>query len=241
MKAHRWTWIPVAAAIAMAVAPAAQAQGYEHLPRKGAQVLWPCNPDDSQDVATCRVDGLPGAPGFTQVGTRQTDVVRNGVTIGSSSERVWRDSSDPMVYIFGVQVTLDDVGSDGSGRVFRTNDLFRRTQKLWSVAVAYDQDVAPYALHMTGRTAEGLNEYDEAVGPERDDSWVDFRVVVDPSSAGASVSSPWLLTRVRAPRGYTVDAFGIRLLDSDFEHPKRETADIFISSFEPVGVPAGGD
>ena len=171
--------------------------------------------------------------------SRNEDIVRNGVVIGTVNEVVYQSQADAQEYIFGTQVVLYDVESDSTGHPFRANDVFRRTPKHRAVATAYLPLEGTLALAQTGRTVQGLNEFDERQ-PDRDNTWVDFRVVVDPAGApGGASSSPWLLTKTKAPKGYSVNAVGLRLLNSDFEHPKHEAYDLFAPCYQPNGIPPG--
>lgn len=224
-------------AAALLCANAASAAGYERLTKHIDTVLKVCNPSNSASNTTCKVTSLPGESGYTLIASRSTPLIRNDTTVGTVHEKVWRKSSDSKLHIFGTRVLLNAEASDSSGLSLNVNDVFRRTLPKKRVSIAYFMDGSTKALKEAGRTVQGLNEYDTAQ-PERDNTWVRFFVDVNAAeqSGPSSASSPWLLTKTRANKGFAVNDFGLRLLSSDFPDPE-EIFDLFTSGYQPNGVP----
>lgn len=222
-------------------AAAHAAPGYINLGNFGENVLKECNPGNSGAVTTCKVSSLPGASGYTLVGSRSTPIVKNGITVGTLYDKVWRSGAHPSHYIFGLKVTMNANQWDPTGAAFNVNDLARRVRPHAFAKAAYYLDNSTKALIAVGRTEFGLNEY-EGDQPERNNTWVDFRVdanAADPSGV-SSANSPWVLVKTRAPAGYDVQPFGARLLNSDFPNPSSST-EVFVAGFQPNGVPADED
>jgi hypothetical protein len=229
------------AGLALSAAQTALSAGYVELSRTGEQVLTVCNPTDSATNTRCRVLGLPGVPGYQLVASRSAPLIYNDVTIGTVQERVWKNANKPKVHIFGMRVVMSAEPWDSSGAAFNINDLFRQTLPNKRVSIACFQDGATKALRKSGRTVQGLNEFEEE-HPERDNTWVDFRVDVnaaDPDGV-SSPQSPWLLTRTRAPSGFALNPLGLRVLNSDFEDT-LDAVDFFTASYQPNGVPPPED
>jgi len=222
-------------------AAAAHAAGYVNLGKTGEDVLKECNPDNSPSVAKCRVQSLPGSNNYTLVGSRSTPIVKNDVTVGTLYDKVWRHKTRPNRYVFGMKVTMNSNQWDPTGLSFNVNDLARRLRPNAFARAAYYLDGSSKALIAVGRTGLGLNEYDEEQ-PERDNTWVDFRVDANAAepSGSSSASSPWVLVRTRAPAGYEVHPFGVRILNSDFPNPSS-SVDVFVPGFQPNGVPPPDD
>lgn len=231
-----WWQLPVAMGLAAAGAQAASAAGFVKLSKTGEEVLETCNPANSPYNTHCKVTSLPGVSGYVLVASRSAPLIINEVTVGTVYEKVWRNAAKPKVHIFGSKVTLNADQWDSSGASFNVNDVFRRTRPGKAVSVAYCLDGATKALQASGRTVQGLNEHEEDE-PERDNTWVDFRVdanAADPDGV-SSASSPWLLTKTRAPTGLVLNPFGLRVLNSDFEDP-FSAVELFTTSYEPDGV-----
>jgi hypothetical protein len=217
------------------------AAGFVKLSKTGETVLTACNPTHSGSNTQCKVTSLPGVAGYDLVASRSAPLIVNDVTIGTIYEKVWRNASKPKLYIFGTRVTVNAEQWDSSGASFNVNDLFRQTLPNKRVSIAYYLDGATKALQKSGRTVQGLNEYEEDQ-PERDNTWVDFRVDVnaaDPDGL-SSAQSPWLLTRTRAPTGFALNALGLRVLNSDVEDIFN-AVDFYASSYQPNGVPPPED
>lgn len=218
--------------------------GYVNLGKHGTDVLKECNPQNSSNVTRCKVTSLPGEDGYTLVGSRSTPIIKNDVTVGTLHDKVWRSDSHPGRYVFGMRVVMNSEQWDPSGLAFNVNDLARRLRPHAPAFGAYQLGQATKALIVVGRTSFGLNEYD-GEQPPRDNSWVDFRVdtnAADPDG-NSSPSSPWVLVRTRAPSGYALQPFGIRLLNSDFTNISS-SVEVFVPGYQPNGVPAsegGGD
>ncbi len=126
-------------------------------------------------------------------------------------------------------------------RSFNANDLARRLRPHAFAQAAYYLGDSTKALIAVGPHGQGLNEYEEEQ-PERDNSWVDFRVdanAAEPSGT-SSASSPWVLVKTRAPTGYAVQPFGARILNSDTDQPSH-SVEVFVPSYQPNGVPLGED
>ena len=234
-----------AVALCMGTAAAqAGAAGYVDLGKTGTPVLKSCNPTNSASQTACKVAGLPGVSGYTLVGSRSTPIVKNDVRVGTLYDKVWRSSSDPNYYIFGMKVTVNTSQWDPSGQAFNVNDLARRLRLHAPASGAYFMDGSTKALLKVGRTNEGLNEY-TGTQPDRDNTWVDFRVdanAADPDGTN-SPNSPWVLVQTRAPKGYAVNDFGARVLNSDFA-TVSDSVEVFVPSYQPNGVPPpddGGD
>jgi len=235
---HQFT---LAIGLALLAAGASAAPGYVALGKTGDDVLKECNPNNSGAVTTCKVDSLPGESGYTLVGSRSTPLVKNDITIGTLYDRIWRNDNHPKRYILGMRVVVNADQWDPSGLSFNVNDLARRLRPHAFAQAAYFRGSSTKALIAAGRTPFGLNEYDEEQ-PERDNSWVDFRVdanAADPSGT-SSAASPWVLVKTRAPKGYEVAPFGARVLNSDFEFGSS-SVEIFVASYQPKGVPEGED
>ena len=219
-------------------AAAQAAPGYIDLGKTGPDVLKQCNPSNSTVVTKCKVSSLPGESGYTLVGSRSTPIVKNDVTVGTLYDKVWRNGAHPNRYIFGMKVVMNADQWDPSGLAFNVNDLARRLRPHAFAQGAYYLGDSSKALIAVGRTAQGLNEYEDDQ-PERDNSWVDFRVDANAAetSGVSSASSPWVLVKTRAPEGYAVQSFGARVLNSDFPNPSS-SVEVFVPGFQPNGVPA---
>jgi hypothetical protein len=219
----------------------AQAAGFEKLSKLGPAVLTECNPTSSNANHQCKVTSLPGEPGYTLVASRSAPLIYNDIEIGTVYERVWRNDAKPKLYIFGTRLTMNANQWDSSGAAFNVNDVFRQTRPRKAVSVAYFLDGAIKALHAAGRTVQGLNEYEEDE-PARDNTWVGFRIdanAADPDGT-SSASSPWLLTKTRAPTGIELNALGLRVLNSDVADIFN-AVDFYTASYQPVGVPPPPD
>lgn len=70
--------------------------------------------------------------------------------------------------------------------------------------------------------------------PTRDNAWVDFRIDANAAEprGGSSADSPWVLVKTKAPRGFSVQPFAIRLLSSDAADSSLFT-EIYLSGFKP--------
>lgn len=238
----KWRCLPWAIAVGAVVAfsSAAHADGFVKLSKFGSTVLTPCNPGSLPYNTNCKVTNLPGETGYKLVASRSAPVIINDVTVGTLFEKVWRNSDDSTLYIFGSRIQLNAAQWDLSGAAFNANDLSRRTLPGRKVSVAYYSDGATKALLKAGRTAQGLNEY-EGSQPERDNNWLDFRIDANAAepSGPSSAKSPWLLMKTRAPTGYALNQFGIRTLNSDFTD-LTQAVDIYSAGYQPNGVPTGG-
>lgn len=214
---------------------AAQAAGFETLSASGVNVLKTCNPTSASGVTACKVTSLPGETGFNQVASRTQPIIINGVTVGTQSERVWRHCTDTKLYIFGVRVQMNANQWDETGAAFNVNDVLRqvRTDKAVDVAYFAGSPAATKLLKVAGRTFAGLNEYDTAK-PPRNNAWVDFRIDANAAEASGPSSpySPWLLTKTRAPEGYSVQDFALRLLNSENESVDQNS--IYAAGYQPV-------
>jgi hypothetical protein len=233
--------LPASLGLAFTAGQAVAAPGYIVLPRFGANVLKDCNPASSGWVTRCKVTSLPGAGGYALAGSRSTPIVKNDVTVGTLYDKVWRSSAHPNRYIFGMKVVMNANEWDPTGLAFNVNDLARRLRPWALASAAYYLDDSTKALIAVGRTASGLNEYEEEQ-PERDNSWVDFRVdanAAEPAGT-SSASSPWVLVKTRAPAGYALQPFGVRILSSDFDSSSA-SVDVFVPAYQPNGVPENED
>jgi len=225
-----------AVGLALVYAAPAAATGFEALSSHGGTVLKVCNPTNSGSSTTCRVATLPGEPGYNQVATRNEPIIVNGVTVGTQYETVWRHCTDLSLYIFGLRVQMNATAWDGTGLAFNVNDIQRQVRTDQSVSVAYHagSPAATKLLQNAGRTFDGLNEYTGSQ-PARNNGWVDFRVDANAhEQAGTSSAwSPWVLAKVRAPEGYALQSFAVRLLNSDLADPTDETS-IYTSAYQPI-------
>ena len=241
---NRYTFhatIILCAGFLLAAGQAASAAGFKKLSKAGESVLTECNPTSSGASHRCKVTSLPGEPGYSLVASRSAPLIYNDIEIGQVNERVWRNVAKPKLYIFGVRVIMNANQWDSSGASFNVNDLFRQTLPGKKVSVAYFLDGATEALHAAGRTVQGLNEFEEDE-PERDNTWVDFRIdanAADPDGT-SSARSPWLLTKTRAPTGISLNELGLRVLNSDVADPLDAVA-FFTTSYQPNGVPPPED
>ncbi|MDT7838409.1 hypothetical protein [Aquabacterium sp. OR-4] len=232
--------------------------GFVSLSADGEKVLTRCNPRHLAAQNRCRVSSLPGEAGYTLVASRSADIVKNDVVIGKLFDRVWKRADG--MHIFGAQLQLNANAYDLNGLSFNANDLFRQVLEAQPVAVAYLQGTAKKALKKAGRTLQGLHEVpppdEDAEGlasvdaaadavnepidfvgpaqPERHNGWVDFRIDANAAetSGPSSAHSPWLLVKTRAPAGFSVQPFAIRLLSSDFPDSSQFT-EIFLSGYQP--------
>lgn len=232
------TWVTALALSAVSLG--AQA-AYQALPDEG-QVLKRCNPDNRPDSNKCRARGLPGIDGMSLIVTMTQPIVINEVVVGDLAEYVWQDQVDSRLYVFGLRVQVNAEAWDASGRSFNVNDVMRRTLEKPVLAIAYDMDAAVKPLLHAGRTAKGLGEYEDGRHPKRDNGWLDFRVDVnaaDPDGVNSPLS-PWLLVRMRAPKGIEENPFAIRLLNTDGAGDK-EGVEIFLPGWQPVGVEIDDD
>ncbi|MFM2119704.1 MAG: hypothetical protein RL722_1172 [Pseudomonadota bacterium] len=208
-------------------------------------VLRSCNPNNNARVDRCRVGSLPGLSGYTLVASRSSAIVRNEVTIGTLQDRVWRDRNGN--HIFGMRLQMNSAVSDLTGLPYNVNDAFRQTLVDPAVAVAYLQAGREVAVAYAGRTVYGLNEEapveEEVVvdpaapaeppppeGPVRDNGWVNFGINANAGEAAAN--SPWLLVKTRAPAGFSIQPFAIRLLSSDFADVS-EFSEMFLAGYQP--------
>lgn len=232
------------AGVLAGAAAAAAAGGYERLSQDGPKVLSLCgggHPAATDgDGRRCRVDSLPGEPGYRIVAARTAPIVYNDVRVGTLQERVWQSADDPAMHVFGVRIALNAEAWDSSGSPFRVNDLFRQALPKQRVSVAYKPVVDAKPLLLAGRTLQGLNEIERR--PERNNAWVDFRIDVGvlTASGAEAPNSPWLLMKARAPKGVEIAPFGLRLLNSDVADP-LDAVDLFTTSYQPVGVPPPDD
>jgi hypothetical protein len=236
-----WTPALVLALGSTLVGSPASAAGFVELTKAGEDVLTACNPTDSPANTTCKVTSLPGVPGYSLVAARSAPLIYNGITIGTLDEKVWRKDANPNRYIFGARLTMNANQWDSSGAAFNVNDVFRRTRPGKPVSVAYYLDGATKALREAGRTVQGLNEFEEDE-PERDNTWVGFRVDANAAEIDglSSAKSPWLLARTRAPEGIELNMLGLRILSSDVEDV-LDAVDFYTASYQPVGVPPPED
>lgn len=206
--------------LALAQAPALADTGFVRLSKTGDDVMTACNPSSSAASTKCRVTGLPGEPGYTLVASRSAPILVNGVTVGTQYEKAWRNQAQPRLYIFGVRLQMNADPWDASGLAFNVNDLLRQVRADKQVSVAYfvGNPAAVKQLKRAGRTAQGAGEFEDG-GPERNNGWVDFRIDVNaaPPSGSASPNSPWLLVKARAPKGYGVESFAMRILNSNVD------------------------
>jgi hypothetical protein len=233
----------LAVATAMcALAPLqARAAGFVQLSNVGDDIMTNCNPNNRPNLDRCRVASLPGIGGYSLVASRTSPIVKNEVTIGTLSDRVWKDKAGN--YIFGTRVQLNAQPYNLTGLSFNANDVFRQVLPNRGVAIAYSPTPGAKALIASGRTVQGLNEAPEpdptadppiAGGLERDNGWVDFSVDVNAAEpVGPSApNSPWLLVQTKAPAGYSIQAFALRILSSDFAD-FSEFEEIFLSGYQP--------
>lgn len=250
------------AAMAFGFASGSQAAppGFVTLSSSGDKVMTRCNPRHLAAQNRCRVTSLPGEGGYTLVASRTSDIVKNEIVVGKLQDRVWKHSNG--TYIFGAQVQMNANVFDLTGLSYDVNDLFRQVLPSQSVAVAYFQGTATKALKRSGRTLQGLNEVpppadEEApagvasvdsaadatneppdfVGPQRplrDNAWVDFRIDANAAEVSglSSADSPWLLVKTKAPAGYSIQPFAIRVLSSDFPDSSQFT-EIYLSGYRP--------
>jgi len=242
MKANGWFWqTAFSCGVAMATATTALAAGFEELSQEGEAVLTSCNPDIVPSDTLCRVTSLPGEEDYDLVAARAAPLIYNEVTIGTLEENVWRNRAQPNLYIFGARVIMYANPYDASGAAFSVNDVFRQTTPESQVSVAYSLNGATEPLRSAGRTVQGLNEFEEEQ-PERDNTWVDFRINVNaPESSGpGSPSSPWLLTKTEAPTGFDINVLGLRVLNSNFES-SLDALEFFTAGYQPNGVPPPED
>jgi hypothetical protein len=234
--------------------------GFVELSSVGTKVLTRCNPRHLAYQQRCRVNSLPGASGFALVASRSSDIVKNDVVIGTLHDRVWKHADG--THIFGAQIRLNANAYDLTGLSFNANDFFRQVLEDKRVSVAYFQGTSTKALKRAGRTLQGLHEVppeeeeEEATGvaaldaaadatnepidfvgpsqPVRDNDWVDFRIDANAAetTGRSSPHSPWLLVRTRAPAGFSVQPFAIRLLSSDFAD-SSEFVEIYLAGYQP--------
>lgn len=242
MKRHTFhATMLLCAAVLLGSGQTASAAGFKKLSKAGESVITECNPNNSASNHKCKVNSLPGEPGYLLVASRSAPLIYNDREIGQVKERVWRNVAKPKLYIFGVRVIMNANQWDSSGAAFNVNDLFRQTLPNKKVSVAYFLDGATKALHEAGRTVQGLNEFADDE-PERDNTWVDFRIdanAADPDGT-SSARSPWLLVKTRAPTGISLNTLGLRVLNSDFEDPFNSIA-FFTAAYQPNGVPPPED
>lgn len=259
---HRLRILAVAATCALMALPAgahAASPGYVTLSSSGGKVMTRCNPRHLSFQQRCRVTSLPGESGYTLVASRTSDIVKNDVVIGKLLDRVWKHANG--TYIFGAQIQLNAQPYDLTGLSFNANDLFRQVLEDKPVSIAYYQGSSKKALKRAGRTLQGMNEVppeddEDSTGdaatdtaadtrneasddtgparPVRDNDWVDFRIDANAAEARgpSSAHSPWLLVKTRAPAGYAVQPFAIRLLSSDFED-SSEFTEIYLAGYQP--------
>lgn len=100
-----------------------------------------------------------------------------------------------------------------------------------------DDDEVAVGVLSVDSAADASNEPIDFVGPRRparDNGWVDFRIDANAAepSGPSSAHSPWLLLRTRAPAGYSLQPFAIRLLSSDFPDASQFT-EIYLSGYRP--------
>lgn len=228
-------------ALALTAAQTTMAAGFVTLSKTAAVVLTNCSRGNWLANPNCKVEALPGAPNYKLWASRSTPLIYNDIRIGTLAEKVWRSSADPKTYVLGAQVTMNANPYDSTGLSFNVNDVFRQTLPNQNVAVAYYFDAKGKSLKRAGRTVQGLNEFEKAQ-PERDNTWVDFRIdtnAADPDG-NSSRKSPWLLTKTAAPKGLETNALGFRVLNSDVADP-LDALDFFTRSYQPVGVPPPED
>lgn len=233
--------IAMAAAVCALAPLQAHAAGFVPLSDVGDDIMANCNPNNRPNLDRCRVTSLPGIAGYTLAASRSSPIVKNDVTIGTLSDRVWKDRSGN--FIFGTRVQLNAQAYNLSGLSFNANDVFRQVLADKAVAIAYSSTPGSKALIAAGRTVQGLNEAPEPDptadppipgGLERDNGWVDFSVDVNAAEqlGPSAPNSPWLLVRTRAPAGFSIQPFALRILSSDFED-FSEFEEIFLSGYQP--------
>lgn len=250
----------VAAALALALgwalAGTALADGgFAKLPRYGDEVLRWCNPQGDPDKPRCRVAALPGEPGYTQAAARTVGIHKNGVSVGRLFESVWTDGTGNV--IFAMRIRLNANLYDETGKAFTVTEMFRQVLPTQNVSVAYVASDTGGALKVAGRTRKGLNELpdedddddgdgdgdrvgaavdddDDDHGPARDNGWVNFRATTSAADlpAGKLATSAWMLVKTRAPNGWSVQPFAIRLLESSSEDVS-EHVDLYLSGYQP--------
>lgn len=200
---------------------------YEALSSSGPNAMEACNPTNSSSVDKCRVTSLPGESNFNLVASRSQPVIINGITVGTQQERVYRRPGTNL-YIFGVRLQMNADQWDETGAAFNVNDVFRQVRTDKDVEVAYNvANAGARALKRAGRSFAGLNEEEQG---ERNNAWVDFRI--DANAGEGSAWSPWLLTKTRAPEGYALQDFALRLLNSENEAVDQNS--IYALGYQPV-------
>ncbi len=128
--------------------------------------------------------------------------MKNDITVGTLYDRIWRNDSHPKRYILGMRVVLNAISGIQLGSSFNVNDLARRLRPHAFAQAGLFHGLFDEGADRRRPHASGLNEYEEEQ-PERDNTWVDFRVdanAAEPSGT-SSAASPWVLVKTRAPTG----------------------------------------
>ncbi|MBS0448295.1 MAG: hypothetical protein JSR59_20400 [Proteobacteria bacterium] len=227
--------LPLVCGLVAAATHMTASAGFVTLSSSGNTVLANCNPNNQTSSSTCRVTSLPGESGYSQYASRSTPIIINDVTVGTLYEKVWRNTSDSCLYIFGSKVVLNNAVWDDSGTAFVINDLFRRSLPDQSASIAYYIDNATIAAKLGGRTLQGLGEY-SGNQPARDNTWADVRVNANGAGSGGAVNSPWILVKTRATSGVAIDPFGVRALNS----AATDLTEYYATGYQPNGLPDGG-
>ncbi|URI06561.1 hypothetical protein MW290_11675 [Aquincola tertiaricarbonis] len=100
-----------------------------------------------------------------------------------------------------------------------------------------DADEQAAGVAAVDAAADAGNEPIDYTGPRRplrNNGWVDFRIDANAAEpqGPSSAHSPWLLVRTKAPAGYSVQPFAIRLLSSDFPDSSQFT-ELYLSGYQP--------
>ncbi|MBQ1763442.1 MAG: hypothetical protein IIZ92_11140 [Aquincola sp.] len=247
---------------ATAGTPWAASPGFVTLSADGERVMTRCNPRHLAAQQRCRVASLPGEAGYTLVASRSSAVVKNDVVIGQLLDRVWKRNSDAsFIFGLQLQLNANAYDLTGlsfnANDVFRQvredkavaiayypgsalkalKKAGRTLQGLNEVPPVDDDDEDAAGVAAVDAAADAHNEPIDDTGPRRplrNNGWVDFRIdanAAEPQGL-SSAHSPWLLVRTKAPAGYSVRPFAIRLLSSDFPDASQFT-ELYLSGYQP--------
>lgn len=239
----------------------AASPGFVTLSSSGDKVMTRCNPRSLPYQQRCRVDSLPGESGYTLVASRTSDIVKNDVVIGKLLDRVWKHANGTHIFGAQIQLNAQPYDLTGlsfnANDLFRQvledkavsiayyqgtskkalKRAGRTLQGLHEVPPVDDDEEEPDGDDAVNASADARNEPADYTGrarPVRDNDWVDFRIDANAAEVRgpSSAHSPWLLVKTKAPAGYAVKPFAIRLLSSDFPDSSQFT-EIYLSGYQP--------
>lgn len=235
--------------------------GFVVLSADGDKVMTRCNPRHLAFQNRCAVSSLPGEGGYALLASRTSDIVKNDVVIGRLVDKVWKHPDGRYIFGAQVQLNANPFDLTGlafnANDLFRQvradqpvavayqlgtatkalKKAGRTLQGLHEEPPEDEDDEDAVGVLPVDSAADAGNEPIDFVGPRRparDNGWVDFRIDANAAepSGPSSANSPWLLLRTKAPAGYSLQPFAIRLLSSDVPDASQFT-EIYLPGYQP--------